>query len=65
MRKYILFLLGIIFISLSITFQILYLNLFTIGYSFFDYLNFIIKRGECLIIIPGILILIYVLKIKR
>ena len=62
MRKYIFFLIGIILISLSITFQILYLNLFSIGYSFFDYLLFISKRMECLIIIPGIVILFLILK---
>ena len=64
MRKYIFFLIGIILISLSITFQILYLNLLTIGYSFFEYLLFIVKRLECLIIIPGIILIFTMLKMK-
>ncbi len=64
MRKYIFFLIGIILISLSITFQILYLNLLTIGYSFLDYLLFIVKRLECLIIIPGIILIFTMLKMK-
>ena len=64
MRKYIFFLIGIILISLSITFQILYLNLLTIGYSFLDYLLFIVKRLECLIIIPGIILIFAMLKMK-
>ena len=58
MRKYIFFLLSLVLISLSITFQILYLNLLSIGYSFGDYLIFIAKRVECLLFIPGVILLI-------
>ena len=65
MRKYIFFLLALILISLSITFQILYLNLFSIGYSIGDYLLFILKRIECLLFIPGIIILIINFKTKN
>ena len=61
-EKYIFFLIGIILISLSITFQLLYLNLLSLEYSFLDYLLFILKRFEVLIFIPGIIILIYNLK---
>ena len=64
-EKYIFFLIGIILISLSITFQILYLNLLTLEFSFLEYLLFIFKRIEVLIIIPGIFILIYNIKRRR
>ena len=63
-EKYIFFLIGIILISLSITFQILYLNLLTLGFSFFEYLLFIVKKMEVLIMIPGILLLLYIFKKK-
>ena len=56
--KPILFFVGIIFCSISIFFCIIYLNLLTIGYNFFDYVNFIIRRIECLYSIIGIIIII-------
>lgn len=43
---------------ISISFIIIYLNLFTIGYTFIDYINFISKRIECINIFVG-LFLIY------
>ena len=56
--KPILFFVGIIFCSISIFFCIIYLNLLTIGYNFLDYVNFIIRRIECLYAIIGIIIII-------
>jgi len=63
-NKYIFFLIGVILISLSLTFMILYLNLLTIGFNFFEYLVFIFKRLECLLIIPGIISLLVSYKSK-
>ena len=37
---------------------ICYLNLFSIGYNFFEYVNFIIRRFECLSAFLGIGIMI-------
>ena len=37
---------------------ICYLNLFTIGYNFFDFVNFIIRRAECIVQPIGIIIII-------
>lgn len=53
MYKIFIFLLGIILISISLFFLLLYLNLFTLGYSFFQFVNFIIKRPECWLILLG------------
>ncbi len=36
-------------------YMISYLNLLTIGYNFLEYVNFIIRRIECLIALVGIL----------
>lgn len=56
--KLLLFILGIILISISLVFTILYLNLLNMGYSFFDYVNFIIRRFECYVFIIGIILII-------
>jgi len=41
------FLFGFGLTILGFSFIILYLNLFTMGYNFYDYVNFIIRRPEC------------------
>lgn len=42
---------------IGFTFLITYLNLLTIGYSFYDYLLFVSHRIECLFSIIGFLII--------
>lgn len=58
-------LLGTFLIGLSITFTIIYLNLLKLGYTFLEYVNFIIRRWECLIIIIGILLVHFSLRKER
>ncbi len=53
-----LFIIGVLISSLSLMFLILYSNLFNMGYNFFEYLNFISKRIECLMLFIGILLII-------
>lgn len=62
LKKLIMLLLGIFLTSVGLVFIITYVNLFTIGYSFKEYLFFIIKRWECIFIIPGLLLIIFNLK---
>ena len=50
--------LGIFFSSIGLMFCILYLNLLTLGYSFLNLVYFIIRRGECLLLLLGILFII-------
>jgi hypothetical protein len=38
-----------------------YLNLMTFGYNFLEYVNFIIRRIECLNTVFGIVIMIFVI----
>lgn len=52
------FLIGFGFTVVGNVYIISYLNLLTIGYNFFDYVNFIIWRIECLYSIIGIIIII-------
>jgi hypothetical protein len=53
----ILFLLGITLTVIGLTNIILYLNLLVNGYTFLEYVNFIIRRFECLSLIIGILLI--------
>lgn len=49
---------GIFLVSLSLMFLILYLNLFTIGYTFFEYLGYVASKVECLGGILGIILIV-------
>ena len=53
----ILLLLGITLTVIGLTNIILYLNLLVNGYTFLEYVNFIIRRFECLSLIIGILLI--------
>ena len=55
--RIIIFLMGILLIVIGLVNIILYFNLLTIGYSFFEYVNFIIRRIECLCFLIGIVII--------
>ncbi len=57
------FILAIILCSVGLFFTLLYLNLFTIGYTFLEYVYFIIRRVECNCFFIGLLLLL--LKIKK
>lgn len=56
--KAFLFLLGFGLTVIGCVYIIVYLNLLSIGYNFFEYVNFIIRRLECLNALFGIIIMI-------
>ena len=56
--KFFLFLIGFGLTTVGFMYIIVYLNLISIGYNFFDYVNFIIRRPECLNAIIGIIIMV-------
>lgn len=56
--KIFLFLIGFGLTTIGSVYIICYLNLFDIGYNFFEYVNFIIRRIECLNLLFGIIIMI-------
>ena len=62
MFKVFIYFLGIIFTSLGIFFTIIYLNLLTMGYSFFDFVNFIIRKVEFWFIPVGLILILYSLE---
>ena len=57
MIRFIFYLIGIYMISISITFIIIYFNLLNVGYNFIEYVNFIIRRIEVLLFVPGVILL--------
>ncbi|MBE6139189.1 MAG: hypothetical protein E7174_01605 [Firmicutes bacterium] len=62
--RFFLFLIGFGLTTIGSVYIICYLNLFSIGYNFFDYVNFIIRRVECLNTFIGIIIMILSLTIR-
>lgn len=56
-----LFLFGFGLSVISLSYIIIYLNLLTMGYNFLEYVNFIIRRIECLNLIIGLLMIFIIL----
>lgn len=56
--RFLLFSLGILFSSYALTFIIIYLNLLSMGYTFLEYVNFIIRKAECILLLFGIFLII-------
>ena len=54
-----LFLIGYALTVVGMLFIISYFNLISLGYNFLEYVNFIIRRIECLYVFIGILIMIF------
>ena len=58
------FLVGFALMVLGLAFDILYLNLLTLGYKFSFYVHFITRRIECYYTIIGFIIVLLTLMIK-
>lgn len=58
MIRFFLFLIGFGFSLIGSMYLILYLNYLTIGYTFLEYLNFIVNRFECFLLVMGIILII-------
>lgn len=57
MLRFVLFLFSFGMCVNGFTYIILYLNLLSIGYSFNEYLSFILTRFECLVSILGLIMI--------
>ena len=57
------FLIGFGLTIIGSVYIISYLNLFSIGYNFLEYVNFIIRQFECLCALLGILIMFLVVMV--
>lgn len=58
LNRIFLFLIGFGLLIIGFTYIIMYLNLMAIGYSFIDYIVFIITRIECLLSLIGIILIL-------
>lgn len=56
--RILIFLFGFGLTIIGLTYIIIYLNLLTIGYNFFDYVKFIIRRIECLNFVIGVCLML-------
>lgn len=63
--KIFLFLLGFGLCVIGFIYIISYLNLLTLGYNFYNYVNFIIRRIECMYSIIGIILIHISINLKR
>ncbi len=52
------FIIGFILCSLSFAFIIFYLNIISLGYSFLDFVNFIIRKWELYLLFIGIILMV-------
>ena len=59
MTRFFFFLVGFGLTLIGCIYTIIYLNLTTIGYNFFEYVKFIIRRPECLIGIVGLILICF------
>ena len=57
MYKLFFFFIGFILSVFGFTYIIAYLNLLTFGYSFIEYLKFIVTRYECILSIVGVIMI--------
>lgn len=64
MFRIILFLLGFGFSVIGFMYMILYLNLFALGYSTKEYLDFIFSRYECILGVIGFLVVTFTIFYK-
>ena len=62
--KFFIYLLSIFFMTIGLTFIIIYTNLFSFGYTFFEYLEFVLSKIECILFFIGFIMLIYIFKSK-
>lgn len=57
--------LGFILASVGLSYIVIYLNLFAMGYSFREYIAYIMKRYECIFFFVGYVMLLLSLIIKK
>lgn len=62
--RFFIFLIGFGLTVIGCSYIIIYLNLLSFGYNFIDYVKFISRRLECLIVIPSIILMLSILLTK-
>ena len=59
--RFIIFLTGFGLTTIGFVYIILFFNYLSIGYNFWDYVNFIIRQFECYYVIIGIILMLAVI----
>ena len=62
--RFFIFLLGFGLTVIGFSYMIIYLNLFSLGYNFLEYVKFISRRIECLNAVIGIILMLIILFTK-
>ncbi len=62
MNKIFPLLISIVLTSIGLLFTLIYLNLLTMGYTFWDYVYFIIRRIECDFLFIGIFLFLILIR---
>ena len=62
--RFFIFLLGFGLTVIGFSYMIIYLNLLSLGYNFYEYVKFISRRLECLNAIVGIILMLIILFTK-
>ena len=65
MSRMFFFLLGFGLMVIGFTYIITYMNLMTMGYSYIDYLSFIVSRIECLFALIGFILVSIIILTKE
>ncbi len=52
------FLIGVLFMTVGFSYIIVYLNLLSFGYTISEYLQYIITRYECILLLVGFIIVL-------
>ncbi len=60
--RFVWFMVGLMICSLGVSFCVLYLNLLSMGYSFWGMVHFISRRWECHLLWIGILMMFFAWK---
>ncbi len=61
LKRFICYLVGCIFMTIGLSFIIVYINLLTFGFSFIEYFKYICTRYECYLFLIGLVISIITL----
>jgi len=65
MNRFLVFIIGLLFAVIGLSYIIIYLNLLVMGYTFWDYLGYIFGKFECLSFFIGYVLILLSLFTKR
>ena len=64
MNRFLIFIIGLVLTVVGLSYIIIYLNLLVMGYTFWDYLDYIFGKFECLSFFIGYVLILLSLFVK-